>query len=124
VGCHRIDKQFERCDLLYIDSDGDLFWYDYQQDGGIDATGENCYDTRAYTLFPRGGDNYSIDGLNVILTRNGESLTIAFSYEDYLDLDSGGDTTETPTLTLTAITSPGREDFNECEFIGEPPYTV
>lgn len=104
----------------YIYSDGDLVIYDYQQDGGINTIGENCYDIRMYTIHPQGGDSYRIDGLDVSFTRNGESLIIVLSDEDYLDLDFDGDTTETSTITLKALSSPAREDLNECEYIGEP----
>jgi len=113
-------------DVIYWNfaANGVLTRFDFQQDGGSFATGENCYIVSdPMTVTPEGGSDYSIDNVSVTAVVNGESLEVTFLEADQNDLDENGDTEETPSFTWTRLTSPVLEDLNNCTLstIGTDP---
>ena len=96
-------------------SDGVLTRYDYQQDGVADASGDNCYIVGdPITVSPEDEDAYSLFNVTINAVRTDDMLDIMFLDADVNDFDADGDTTETPTLSWTLLTSPGVEDLNSC----------
>jgi len=80
-------------DVVYwsFAANGVLTRYDYQQDGGSGATGENCYIVGdPITVTPEGGNDYSIQNVAVTAVVSGDSISLAFLEPDTNDLDSDG----------------------------------
>ncbi len=104
-------------DVIYwqLDENGVLTRYDYQQDGALDASGENCYVVGdPISVSPEGDDSYSFFNVATTVTLDDETLTIAFIDPDINDLDADGDTSEIPTLSWTKLNTPVAEDLNAC----------
>lgn len=99
----------------YFATNGVLTRYDYQQDSGSAASGENCYVVGdPITVTPESGNDYSIFDVAVTAVVTDESLNIMFLEADKNDLDEDGDTDETPVLTWTRLNTPVLEDLNNC----------
>lgn len=104
-------------DVVYWNfaANGVLTRFDFQQDGGLFASGENCYIVSdPITVTPEGGSDYSIDNVAVTAVVDGESLDLTFLEADTNDLDENGDAEETPSFKWTRLTSPVLEDLNSC----------
>lgn len=104
-------------DVIYWDLDvnGVLTRYDYQQDGALAASGDNCYVVGdPISVTPEGDDSYSFFNVATTAVVNDETLTITFLDADVNDLDNDGDTDEMPTLIWTLLSTPLLEDLNAC----------
>jgi len=104
-------------DVVYWNfaANGVLKRYDYQQDGGANASGENCYVVSdPITVTPEGDNDYSINNVAVTAVVNSQSLGVTFLEADNNDLDADGDTDETPVFTWARLVSPVLEDLNSC----------
>lgn len=104
-------------DVVYwvLSDNGVLTRYDFQQDGVQTATGENCYSVgNPISVFPEGDNNYSIFNVTTTTVINEDTLTITFIDADINDLDNDGDTSETPTLNWSLLTTPSIDDLNAC----------
>jgi len=103
----------------YLDENGVLTRYDYQQDSaqtaGEEHSGENCYvidDPISVTR--EEGDSYSFFNVATTAVVNENTLTITFVEADVNDLNNNGNTTEIPTLKWTLLSSLAVEDLNSC----------
>ena len=104
-------------DIFYwsIAENGVLTFYDYQQDQGPNATGENCYIAGdPITVTPGTGNSYAIAGTETAITVTDNTITIVFQEADAGDLDEDGDTTETPTYNLPAVSGLTATDLTAC----------
>lgn len=98
-----------------IAENGVLTSYDYQQDQGQNATGENCYIAGdPITVTPETGDNYSIAGTSATITNTDNTLSVVFLEADAADLDEDGDTEEMPTYNWPAVTGLAVADLTAC----------
>ena len=100
-------------DVVYwhLAANGVLTRYDYQQDSGSAASGENCYVVdNPITVTPESDDDYSIQNVAVTAVVNDDSLIVTFLEADRNDLDNDGNTNETPEFTWTRLLSPVLED--------------
>ena len=104
-------------DVVYWNfaADGVLTRFDFQQDGGLSASGENCYIVGdPITVTPEGGDDYSIGNVAVSAVVNDETLNVTFLEADRNDFNENGDTDETPSFSWARLFSPVLEDLNSC----------
>jgi len=116
-------KTGEIDDVVYwnLSEDGVLTRYDYQQDGVEGATTANCYIVGdPITFAPEGGDAYSIASVAVTAVRTDDVLTITFTEPDKNDLNGNGDSTETPTLTWSLLSSIALEALLPCTSTEKP----
>ena len=107
----------EVTDVVYwnLAANGVLTRFDFQQDGVIGASGDNCYVVgEPITVSPEDDDFYSIFNVAVTAVRSDKLLTITFLDADINDLDVDGDNTETPVFSWTLLTTPVLEDLNSC----------
>lgn len=105
-------------DVVYwnLSEDGVLTRYDDQQDGAAGADSQNCYIVGdPISVSPEADDAYSLFNVAVTAVKADDTLTITFTEPDKNDVNNNGDTTETPTLTWTLLTTPTVDDLNECE---------
>ena len=107
----------EVTDVVYwnLAANGVLTRFDFQQDGAVGASGDNCYIVgEPITVSPEDDDFYSIFNVAVTAVRTDQLLTITFLDADINDLDEDGDNTETPVFSWTLLTTPVLEDLNSC----------
>jgi len=107
--------QGDTSDVVYwlLAADGVLTRYDYQQDGALTSSGENCYIVgNPITVSAEDGDTYSFFNVAATAVVNDETLTITFIEADKNDLDNNGNTTEIPNWPL--LSTPQVEDLNAC----------
>jgi len=108
----------EVADVIYwnISSDGVITQYDYQQDGVLGATGENCYVVLdPITVTPEDDDVYSIGNVAVSASVADNILNLAFLEADQNDFDENGDTTETPVFAWPMLTTAVLSDLSDCD---------
>jgi len=101
--------------------DGLLTRYDFQQDGAMGASGENCYLIDGpIAVTSQGGDDYFLSDVAVTITPTPSSLILMFSEADRNDLDANGDSSEMPTFMWPPITNMAVVDLNECSTEMQP----
>jgi len=107
----------EITDVIYwsLTENGVLTRYDYQQDGAMDATDENCYITGdPISVSAEGDDSYSFFNVAATAIVTDDILTITFIDADINDLDDDDDRDEIPTFVWPRLTTVVLEDLNVC----------